>query len=867
VSYLASELIDGQSLSAWTRASPPPLRDAVRMVGDVARAVAFAHQHSIIHRDIKPHNILMDAAGNARLTDFGVAKSGENDPTLTSTGSLVGTPAYMSPEQARAEAVTSASDQYSLGVVLFELLTGRCPFEGPTHVVIVKVATADAPAPRTLNPSIPFELDAICRKALSRHPDERYASTDAFADDLERFLVGEPVLATKLPMSLVVRRTLRSRRFWIAAGLMVAASLLGVASMNQRWLGLSLEMADHSPSPPMPPTPTDPATVGTPVPVLPVPLSAPEPTIADLPDAAPPPESPTKEKTSVDEPSVEAKPVWLTILPPSDLRLQSNRGLVLVRNLDDVAKERRRLFEDFFNRKLPVELIWFVGNEERAGQLGIEMPKRDRGDPANPALPKEQNPTSYVGHTWVEIVASFPHADQLRGMVRELNVGLSRVDLRYAFCQVERSQMDGDGQWTPWAPIPWKIQNSFLESAAELDDPFASLPNGVAVAGLVMRVPERLRIAGVDGPAIQTRPPLIPSPFLTAQPPKWTADDIRPNLGDPPPFPIDNFTDVDVALMRVFDFTVQPDQSYRYRVRAVLFRPDNTEPDKQLPDLGTGFLVSPWSDPAEVTVEPNVSFTLTRGQPPSRSKAKFETLTWLSPAGFGARAEVTASIGNMIDARTGRNSASISYDFPTGQPRIRRENFEVDTGHVLLDVLPAKFQGWVAGRECYVTSSVEVVLLDPTGRLVRMDESDEPFAEESHLDDLMARTKQQPSPVAMPDANAPRNAGRPVETLLNHRVTVAIDEQPIEEIAKEIMARTGAHIQVDRDSFARSQTPIDRPLSLTSQKERLGQLLVRLTQDNNMTLELRSNPSRIIIRARPSFEKLPDDAEPVEPTP
>src|SRR5262249_11477762 len=142
----------------------------------VARAVHYAHQRGILHRDLKPQNILTDAAGEPYVADFGVARRLDRDATVSHGGGLVGTPAYMSPEQARGTPnLTVASDVYALGVVLFELLTGRPPFAGQTYVDVLKqVVEANPPAPRKLNPAIDPDLEVVCLMCLEKDPADRY---------------------------------------------------------------------------------------------------------------------------------------------------------------------------------------------------------------------------------------------------------------------------------------------------------------------------------------------------------------------------------------------------------------------------------------------------------------------------------------------------------------------------------------------------------------------------------------------------------------------------------------------------------------------------------------------------------------------
>jgi serine/threonine-protein kinase len=192
--YLAMQWIDGSALAARPRDTPVA---AAALLAKVARAVHFAHERGILHRDLKPHNILVDAAGEPYVTDFGIARPLDRNVTVTDVCNPVGTPAYMSPEQTRCEPRLSvASDVFSLGVVLYERLTGRLPFSGANHFAVMERVRSAAPVPpRELNPAVDRDLDAVCLKCLEKDPKDRYAGADELAEDLERYGRGEPVRA------------------------------------------------------------------------------------------------------------------------------------------------------------------------------------------------------------------------------------------------------------------------------------------------------------------------------------------------------------------------------------------------------------------------------------------------------------------------------------------------------------------------------------------------------------------------------------------------------------------------------------------------------------------------------------------------
>ena len=191
--FIVMELIKGRSLRDILKSEGVLLpRRAAEIAVEVASALEVAHRNRVIHRDNKPGNILLAADGTVKVTDFGVARAWDDSQELTRTGSVIGTATYFSPEQARGEAADGRSDIYSLGVVLYEMLTGRPPFSGETPVSVAyqHVAT-DPPAPSSLNPDVPAELDAIVGKALQKTPDHRYQSANDIRRDLLLFLRGE----------------------------------------------------------------------------------------------------------------------------------------------------------------------------------------------------------------------------------------------------------------------------------------------------------------------------------------------------------------------------------------------------------------------------------------------------------------------------------------------------------------------------------------------------------------------------------------------------------------------------------------------------------------------------------------------------
>ncbi|HET7566451.1 MAG TPA: Stk1 family PASTA domain-containing Ser/Thr kinase [Gaiellaceae bacterium] len=193
--YIAMEFLDGRSLKELiVGRGPAPVNVAIEYARQILSALRFAHRHGIVHRDIKPHNVLVDGEGRVKVTDFGIARAGASQ--MTEAGSIVGTAQYLSPEQARGASVDQRSDLYSLGVVLYELLTGHAPFEGDTPVEIAMKHLSQVPdPPSALRTDLPRELDLVVMRALAKDPEDRYQSAEEMEADLERVTRGAPLSA------------------------------------------------------------------------------------------------------------------------------------------------------------------------------------------------------------------------------------------------------------------------------------------------------------------------------------------------------------------------------------------------------------------------------------------------------------------------------------------------------------------------------------------------------------------------------------------------------------------------------------------------------------------------------------------------
>jgi len=232
--YFSMKFVEGGQLDEVVKRKPMSIRQAAELVAKVARTVHYAHEHGILHRDIKPGNILLDATGEPLLTDFGLARLVETENTVTRTLEVLGTPSYMAPEQAAGNnaKLTSATDVYGLGAVFYQLLTGHPPFAGGTTYETIKLLIETEPSqPRQLNPKIDRDLSTICLKCLEKDPQRRYSSALALAEDLDHWLKHEAIQARRAGVFTRGRKWLQ-RKPAIAALIVALVALAAAMAWN-----------------------------------------------------------------------------------------------------------------------------------------------------------------------------------------------------------------------------------------------------------------------------------------------------------------------------------------------------------------------------------------------------------------------------------------------------------------------------------------------------------------------------------------------------------------------------------------------------------------------------------------------------------
>jgi tRNA A-37 threonylcarbamoyl transferase component Bud32 len=247
--YMVADYIDGLTLAEWLECRRPTVREVAELCGKIGEAVHYAHVAGVIHRDLKPSNIIVDNSGEPHVTDFGLARRIAEEATMTADGHILGTPAYMSPEQFQGDSrrVDHRTDVYALGVILFELLTGQRPFCGSLQMLVSQVLEKESPSPREYNANVPRDLETICMQCLEKDPRRRYRTAREFAADLGRFLEGKPVAAR--PVS-------PPERFWrwykcngLVAGLATALFLvlvIGLIVTANQWRRAEIAAAQEA---------------------------------------------------------------------------------------------------------------------------------------------------------------------------------------------------------------------------------------------------------------------------------------------------------------------------------------------------------------------------------------------------------------------------------------------------------------------------------------------------------------------------------------------------------------------------------------------------------------------------------------------
>lgn len=278
LAYLVMPFIYGDTLQARMNQGRITRQEAVRWIDQIAAALQFAHDQGVIHRDIKPSNILIDLAGDARLTDFGLARMVEGTSSLTGSA-LMGTPAYMSPEQARGQRLDARSDQYSFGVILYQLSTGRLPFEADSPMATALMHIQEpVPRPTRFNPDLPLPLERVILRALAKDPEERFPSVAALnqafqaalqGDALESLRPTQTAMRRPAPEAPAWRRALRGLLGGLRSGWALGLGALALALVGALYLPTLVARPAAAPAPTAPPPTRVPATLALPTATLP----------------------------------------------------------------------------------------------------------------------------------------------------------------------------------------------------------------------------------------------------------------------------------------------------------------------------------------------------------------------------------------------------------------------------------------------------------------------------------------------------------------------------------------------------------------------------------------------------------------------